>query len=57
MIFVEIRDQFIRNELGGIKVVKNNLPYLIKIDCLYELFVTHLGCSLFWPRRIITISN
>jgi hypothetical protein len=29
----------------------------MKIDCLYELFVTHLGCSLFKPKRMVTISN
>jgi hypothetical protein len=31
--------------------------YLMKIDCLYELFVTNLGCSLFRPRRMIIISS
>jgi hypothetical protein len=29
----------------------------MKIDFLYELFVTHLGCSLFKPSSMTTISR
>ena len=56
-----------KTQKTGVKILKQlfasgsgniHLDFVpMKIDCLYELFVTHLGCSLFKPKRMVTISN
>jgi hypothetical protein len=53
-----IRGQFFPNNITGIKASSKKsktICYLIKIDNFYELFVTRLGSSLLWSRRMVTI--
>jgi hypothetical protein len=55
-IFINLRDFWFVILINFYEIQKLG-SWKMKIDCLYELFVTHLGCSLFKSRRMVTISS